>query len=971
LSSSPRGACSAVGFASRSLRHGAAALALSILTFLPVRAARADDEPEFPPFDKQVKDMELKDGYWDVYYKAKDQSLLGVIPSSELERPFLLTSSLSGGTPYAGWQWTDTLAAWERVGKKLVLVEKNVHYRADPERPIADAVVRTYSDRVIRSLQILGEGGKGVLVNLRELFVDRPGELLGDLSIDSSLAKVTKRKSFPSNLELEFSAPLSGDGTIVTFHYSIRQLPDPEASGYKPRLADDRVGYFLTAIKDFTKGDPRDKRFLRFVNRWDLKKASPELPLSPPKKPIVFYIEKTVPYRYRRWVEAGILEWNKAFEKVGIVNAVVVRQQTADNEFKDFDPEDARYNFLRWIVSDQPYAMGPSRVDPRTGQILDADIVFDDSMVEAYAGDYEALLKEGPKVYRPAAAGSALEGAHAFAQNLSSALEPFGVKVDPARAETAFARIAGIDGALVPRAPITSIAELDARLKSHPAFARCRVGEGSAHKLALASAITTLLADDDGSASRAKNLPEDFLGEVIKETVMHEVGHTLGLRHNFKGSSWRTLAEINSSEKPGDVSGSVMDYNPLNIAPAGMPQGHYQNTILGPYDFWAIDYGYATADEGRDLDPQALAAIASRSEESGHAYGTDEDLGSPDPLIAQWDEGQDPIAYAKARTELALKLRDQLLARAVRTGEGWEHLRHAFLMVLYEQAHAGWVAARMLGAQELHRDHKGDPNEKSPVVIAPAARQREALQFACQTVFEDANFKLSPELLTHLAAGRWSHWGSNDDSANTSFAIHDEILSVQRWTLSTLLDEATLERVRDAQLKVAATEEAITIPEILSTIEKSIFRELDNQTNGGSAKISTFRQNLQDCYVRLLTNLALDQEAPGGSGQVLVTRNGRPVGPGTNVTAKKLAWLHLVQLAAKCATYVQGHGSLDEETRAHLEALAKRGEQVKNAEYVHIASGCALVPGRGSPLALVPLLAALAGLVVLRRRRTR
>ena len=128
------------------LRALACAIALSsVFATASARVARADDDgPDFPPFDKQVKDMELTAGYWDVYYKAKDQSLLGVIPSGELEKPFLLTSSISGGTPYAGWQWTDTLVAWERIGKKLALVEKNVHYRADPEKPIADAVVRTY-----------------------------------------------------------------------------------------------------------------------------------------------------------------------------------------------------------------------------------------------------------------------------------------------------------------------------------------------------------------------------------------------------------------------------------------------------------------------------------------------------------------------------------------------------------------------------------------------------------------------------------------------------------------------------------------------------------------------------------------------------------------------------------------------------------------------------------------------------------
>src|ERR1700689_916662 len=131
-------------------------------------------------------------------------------------------------------------------------------------------------------------------------------------------------------------------------------------------------------------------------------------------------------------------------------------------------------------------------------------------------------------------------------------------------------------------------------------------------------------------------------------------------------------------------------------------------------------------------------------------------------------------------------------------------------MVLYEQAHAGFVAARKLGSQDIHRDHQGDPGEEAPVVGTSAARQRAALEYACQVVFDDTSWNLSPDLIAHLAAGRWSHWGSSDDSPDTTFAIHGQILAVQRWTLDQLLSETTLRRVEDAPLKVGAGEDVVT-----------------------------------------------------------------------------------------------------------------------------------------------------------------
>ena len=162
------------------------------------------------------------------------------------------------------------------------------------------------------------------------------------------------------------------------------------STGYQPRLADDRVGYFLTAVKDFSSKSDRDQ-FVRYINRWDLQKADSSLDPSPPKRQIEFYIEKTVPFKYRKAIYDGIYEWNKAFEKAGFANAIVVKQQ---DDKDDKDPEDIRYNFFRWITSNAGFAMGPSRVNPYTGQILDADIIFDADFLQFWKQEYENFTPE-------------------------------------------------------------------------------------------------------------------------------------------------------------------------------------------------------------------------------------------------------------------------------------------------------------------------------------------------------------------------------------------------------------------------------------------------------------------------------------------------------------------------------------------------------------------------------------------------
>ncbi len=163
------------------------------------------------------------------------------------------------------------------------------------------------------------------------------------------------------------------NGQLKTLHYSISKVTS--STGYKPRLADQRVGYFTTSYTDLGKYKT-DETKIRNINRWYMKKADSSLKLSPPESPIIFYIEHTTPKRYRYWVKKGILCWNEAFEKVGLRDAIVVYQQDANSKLvqnhMEKDPEDVRYNFIRWLNNNISTAIGPSRVHPLTGQILDA-----------------------------------------------------------------------------------------------------------------------------------------------------------------------------------------------------------------------------------------------------------------------------------------------------------------------------------------------------------------------------------------------------------------------------------------------------------------------------------------------------------------------------------------------------------------------------------------------------------------------
>ncbi|NBP89511.1 MAG: hypothetical protein EBU59_13640, partial [Planctomycetia bacterium] len=195
---------------------------------------------------------------------------------------------------------------------------------------------------------------------------------------------------------------------------------------------------------------------------------------------------------------------------------------------------------------------------------------------------------------------------------------------------------------------------------------------------------------------------------------MHELGHTLGLRHNFKGSSLATLAEINAPNagKRKPATTSVMDYIPVNIVPKGKPQAAYYQTQLGVYDRWAIEYGYKPHSGSRPEDEkEALEKIASRSGEPLLTFATDEDTesGDPDPLSNRYDLGSDPIAFAKQRAALVQEVIPQLVERFTADDTGYERVRQAFGVLLAAHGQAAFIASRLIGGLHGSRSHRDDP----------------------------------------------------------------------------------------------------------------------------------------------------------------------------------------------------------------------------------------------------------------------
>jgi hypothetical protein len=857
-------------------------------------------DKKYEEFDKLVKGSKEYDGLLKLY--LKEDRLYGELRPDQFDRPFLLPIAIARGMGMGGHtlnfdeQW---VVMFKRVGDRVQLIRRNVRFTAKPGSPAAKAVETTYTDSVLLALRIqsVHPARQTVLINLNDIFMQDFADL-GLGFFDTTRSNWSKIKAFPRNLELEVTATFTGRGgrrffgddsvidprgTTVVVHYSFCQMPD---GGYLPRLADDRVGHFLSVVKDFS-SDSQDTAFLRYIKRWRLERAEPADPkhpekLSAPKKKIVFWIEKSVPDEYRAAVREGILEWNKAFEKIGFRDAIEVRQQ----EGEDFDPEDVNYNTFRWITTDRGFAMGPSRANPLTGEIIDADIIFDASMVRFWRNEQ-----------------SAYGGGNEPASLIQASKLGYGLNLWTPGAQSGEPKEGWRDQ------PQSDVASLQQRLLA-ARHGLCQCGQHMKYELGMAAMALAAR----GMMKPGDKVPDELIQQAVKEVTMHEVGHTLGLRHNFKASTMlknEQLHDVSITRKQGLV-GSVMDYAPTNIAPKGVKQGDYFTTTLGPYDYWAIEYAYKPLAGGTEGEYEKLQEIGKKCTQTGLDYATDEDLyAGSDPLVNVWDLGADPMKFAQDRILLAEELLKSLSDRAVDTGEGYQRTRLAFGILLGQYGNGGHLVSNYIGGEYMHRDHRGDPNGRDPFVPVKGDKQREALKFLQEHILSDKSFQFSPQLLRRLAADRWSHWGNERGVMQpVDYPVYDRVLNIQRVALGQLLDSSVLSRVQNNALKADKDDNPLTVAEIFRSLTDGIWNDSPGEKDGKKTMASSIaRRNLQREYIKDLSGIVLGER-------------GRGTMP---PDARSLARMHLRDLGKRVDKLLTDKDmSMDDTTRAHLEECQER-----------------------------------------------
>ncbi len=865
----------------------------------PARAAQSesDDKAEEPksPFKKWtevLKDTEALPGYL-TFHRKRDNTVYLELKPDQLGREFGLIMHYSRGVGdfdlHDGLPLSDTrLMRFDRVGDKVYLTHVNTRFTADEGSPMRNSLDDNVGHSRVRAFDIQSEheSEKHLLLDVTPLFVSDYPQIASlikpyygnkSVGLDKDRSHVGSVMNFPRNSEIDVEltfetsdrARVGGEGVSdersipVGVRYSLFALPETPMAR---RLADDRVGNFLDAVRDFSR-DLEESSYVRYVQRWRLEKQDHTAETSEPVTPIVYYVDRSVPIEYRRYVKEGIEAWNKAFAAAGFRNAIVARDAPDDSTWS---AEDIRYSTVRWTAAHRMgYAIGPSQTDPRTGEILNADVLISSTWVRSWLTEYQNL--SGPEAMRRGVLG---------AEEWARGLPP------------------------------------------HLAQRLCLAEVGKRHQLAVQYALLVGLGALDGGMA----MPEEYLGDAIRDLIMHEVGHTLGMRHNFKGSAgidFRRLHDTTYTREHG-VTLSVMDYGAVNVAADQRRQGHFWNKEVGTYDVWAIQYAYAPIYQQKPDGPLAMSGalaaspdaelvglrkIADRSAEPLHVYGTDEDnwLGAfaVDPRTSAWELGSDPVEFAKSRLEVVDRVGPNLERRLIADGEGYQRLRAATTALFFERYLALVPSTKVVGGLYVSRDHKGTANGSPPFAPVPAAKQREAVRVIAAGAFAEDAFSFDPATINKLAPSRWYDWSAPGFPVPIEFPVHGWVASIQLMLLGDLMDPFRVARVIDNRVRTPAGADYYSADELFDDLTTAIWTEI----LGTPRNVHSFRRNLQRAHLVELSRFLLDDS--GASPE----------------DARSLARYELTRLGQRIDA-VLGSEALDAMTRAHLSESRARIDRV-------------------------------------------
>ncbi|MFL2988619.1 MAG: zinc-dependent metalloprotease [Candidatus Neomarinimicrobiota bacterium] len=756
-------------------------------------------------YENLIQPSILKSGLFDYYWDKDKVKCYIVINRNQLDKTFLLNLTRNTGDAYryhGSAMMYEFPFSFRKVGSNIQMIAENVKFRADKDSVIFKAIANNITESIFSTakIQAISSSDSLILIDASQLFIfDFPKvSNRGKYILDKKNSYFEKINSFEFNSELDmvfhykgkksdyvFTLPNSSS-MLHKYHLSISELP---TNNYKPRLLDDRVGHFDIIYQDYS-NMLSESPYVRYITRWNLEKKNPKAKFSEPKEPIVFWIENTVPHKFRKAFRDGILAWNKSFEKIGFKNAIVAKQMPDDAEW---DPADVRYNTVRWMI--QPgvgIAVGPSRANPLTGEIYDADVRVSSDWVRHYYNEYTSQV--------------------------NPILNP------------------------------NPVAIYDSLNHSH----NCNYSFEKQNQM---SFLWDYMTAKDIIKGTQKEL-DKFVYEGIVDLILHEVGHTLGLRHNFKASSMLSASELSDSDLVSkyNITASVMDYTPANILDKG---NNFFLTDPGPYDDWAIEYAYSTCDKYRN-EEECLKDIISKSIDNPVlAYGTDEDADECDPLISRYDMSSDPIEYYEIYLNMINEYWEILLEDSMVDGKSYNYVKNKFQQGLYEYFRASRHIYKFIGGIYYSRHHIGDI-DKDPFIVVDAKDQRRAINFLDKYILSSDFFMFPPELLNKLAPTRLDDFeGTLWYMDQLDYPIHKTIKNLQTRTLNNIYRLDVISRIHNNELRFNSDQEIFTLFEMFDSMNNIIWIELKNQDS-----VNSFRRELQNHHIDLMINIFKNKKYP-------------------------------------------------------------------------------------------------------------
>jgi len=841
-------------------------------------ADTAKKTPPKPSITEKVKSSKKIEGLFTLYQDTATGSVQIYVKKDQLGKEFIYQSFSMGGPTSLFLNQNMIRATWVfRIRKQFDKVEfsqENTNFWYDPASAVSKAANVDVPEAIFYSEKPAAEDENGYLIAGDGLFLSEkldpvrpiappglPPTLIFNLgSLNAAKSKYDKIRSYPDNTDVvvdlayDNPVPFNGGGKDITdarydrirFQHSFMEVPKNDFRG---RRDDPRIGYFSEEVDNLTTIDVPN--FKDLIHRWNLKKKDPNAALSEPVEPITWWVENTTPVEYRQTIVEAGLKWNEAFEKAGFKNAVVMKIMP---DTASWDPADIRYNVIRWVSSaNPPYgAIGPSFVNPKTGQILGADIT-----VEWFSGSAAPITDE---LFN----GTAGFGGTAFGNALNNSSElPFYAQ-----------------GGHVGKDATAQF--LSPGQRQH--WMACNLGQEL--KSQFTAGLTTLEADN-ASPAELKEMHKQFLYYLI----LHEMGHTMGLNHNMKASQMLSPAEVNNTEithKLG-LQGSVMDYPAINVSLDRSKQGDYYTTKAGPYDWWAIEYGYTECD--RSKEEAVLSKIASRSHDPQLAFGNDaDDMRSPggggiDPRVMINDLTNDMVSYSEDRFKLVDRLMGKLKDKYSKPGRSYTELRARYNTLNGQRFSMASGVSRYIGGVYVDRSYVGQGSTGKPFTPVPVAYQKKAMQVLGKYLFAPDAFDADASLFPYLQLQRrgFNFFGGTEDPKPQI-----TVLALQTGTLAQILSPNALTRINTTSLYG----NTYSVADVMSDLTRNIF---DADKAGA---VNLYRQDIQTLFVKAMIGISASTA-------------------GYDDPSKAAAYSTLKKVKALLATAV----SPNEQTRAHRASL--------------------------------------------------